>query len=128
MVVGPDRNHLGPLPSKKNSPRTLQAREALRSVIASLDQRYREQVHEVETGPLIVREPPEACAVCGGRMNVQKTIQCEVKTLAYGLFRFRESIYACSSRRKKVHCIVTARCSFLAQLLFRHRTLDDYML
>src|SRR5438034_3961900 len=25
-----DRNHLGPLPSKKNSPRTLQAREALR--------------------------------------------------------------------------------------------------
>src|SRR2546429_4706889 len=37
--------------SKKNSPRTLQAREALRSVIASLDQRYREQVHEVETVP-----------------------------------------------------------------------------
>jgi hypothetical protein len=47
----------------------------LRSVIASLDQRYREQVHDLETVPLIVREPPGACAVCGSRMNVQKTIQ-----------------------------------------------------
>src|SRR2546429_79027 len=122
MVVGPDRNHLGPLPSKKNSPRTLQAREALRSVIASLDQRYREQVHEVETVPLIVREPPEACAVCGGRMNVQKTIQRWGKTLAHGLFRVRETIYACASRRKKGHRVVTARSSFLAQLLLPHST------
>src|SRR5438874_1982219 len=117
-----DRNHLGPLPSKKNSPRTLQAREALRSVIASLDQRYREQVHEVETVPLIVREPPEACAVCGGRMNVQKTIQRWGKTLAHGLFRVRETIYACASRRKKGHRVVTARSSFLAQLLLPHST------
>jgi hypothetical protein len=37
-------------------PGPLQAREALRSVIASLDQRYREQVHDLETVPLIVRE------------------------------------------------------------------------
>src|SRR5437879_4179204 len=117
-----DRNHLGPLPSKKNSPRTLQAREALRSVIASLDQRYREQVHDVETVPLIVREPPEACAVCGGRMNVQKTIQRWGKTLAHGLFRVRETIYACASRRKKGHRVVTARSSFLAQLLLPHST------
>src|SRR5437660_3162532 len=115
-----DRNHLGPLPSKKNSPRTLQAREALRSVIASLDQRYREQVHDVETVPLIVREPPEDCAVCGGRRNVQKTIQTWRKTLAHGLFRVRETIYACASRRKKGHRVVTARSSFLAQLLFPH--------
>jgi hypothetical protein len=42
----------------------------LRSVIASLDQRYREQVHDLETVPLIVHEPSEACAVCGRRMNV----------------------------------------------------------
>src|SRR5437870_8681505 len=117
-----DRNHLGPLPSKKNSPRTLQAREALRSVIASLDQRYREQLHEVETVPLIVREPPEACAVCGGRMNVQKTIQRWGKTLAHGLFRVRETIYACASRRKKGHRVVTARSSFFAQLLLPHST------
>ena len=89
----------------------------MRSVIASLDQRYREQVHEVETVPLIVREPPEACAVCGGRMNVQKTIQRWGKTLAHGLFRVRETIYACASRRKKGHRVVTARSSFLAQLL-----------
>jgi hypothetical protein len=94
----------------------------LRSVIASLDQRYREQVHDVETVPLIVREPPEACAVCGGRMNVQKTIQRWGKTLAHGLFRVRETIYACASRRKKGHRVVTARSSFLAQLLLPHST------
>ena len=94
----------------------------MRSVIASLDQRYREQVHEVETVPLIVREPPEACAVCGGRMNVQKTIQRWGKTLAHGLFRVRETIYACASRRKKGHRVVTARSSFLAQLLLPHST------
>ncbi|PYU57767.1 MAG: hypothetical protein DMG55_18760, partial [Acidobacteria bacterium] len=94
----------------------------MRSVIASLDQRYREQVHDVETVPLIVREPPEACAVCGGRMNVQKTIQRWGKTLAHGWFRVRETIYACASRRKKGHRVVTARSSFLAQLLLPHST------
>src|SRR5207253_9572286 len=67
-----DRNHLGTLPSKKNSPRTLQALEALKTVIASLHKRHREQMHEVETVTLIMREPPEACAVCCVRMNVQK--------------------------------------------------------
>jgi hypothetical protein len=95
----------------------------LRNVIASLDQRYREQMHDLETVPLIVREPPEACAVCGGRMNVQKTIQRWGKTLAHGLFRVRETIYACPSRgRKKGHPLVTARSSSLAQLLLPHST------
>src|SRR5207302_1490826 len=68
------------------------------------------------------REPPEACAVCGGRMNVQKTIQRWGKTLAHGLFRVRETIYACASRRKQGHRVVTARSSFLAQLLLPHST------
>ena len=84
----------------------------MRNVIASLDQCYREQMHDLETVPLIVREPPEACAVCGSRMNVQKTIERWGKTLAHGLFRVRETIYACVSRgRKKDHRVVTARSS-----------------
>lgn len=94
----------------------------MRSVIASLDQTYREQVHDLETVPLIVREAPGACTVCGSRMNVRKTIQRWGKTLAHGLFRVRETIYACVSRRKKGHHVVTARSSFLAQLLLPHST------
>jgi hypothetical protein len=93
----------------------------LRSVIASLDQRYREEVHHLEKVPLIVREPPEACAVCGSRMNVQKTIERWEKTLAHGLFRVRETIYACVSGRRKGHR-VTARSPFWAQLLLPHST------
>jgi hypothetical protein len=73
--------------------------------------------------PLIVREPPEACAVCDRRLKVQKTIQRWGKTLAHGLFRVRETIYACASRgQKKDHPIVTARSSSLAQLLLPHST------
>jgi hypothetical protein len=95
----------------------------LRSVLASLDQRYREQVHDLETVPLIVREPPKACALCGSRMNVQKTIQRWGKTLAHGLFRVRETIYSCAFRdRQKDHPLVTARSSSLAQLLLPHST------
>jgi hypothetical protein len=95
----------------------------LRSVIASLDQRYREQVHDLETVPLIVREPPKACAVCGGRMNVQKTVPRWGRTLAHGLFRVRETIYVCASRgRNKDHPVITARSSSLAQLLLPHST------
>ena len=94
----------------------------MRRVIASLDQRYREQVHDLEKVPLILREPPEACAFCGGRMKVQKTIQRCGKTLAHGLFRVRETIFACASRRKKGHPGVTARSSSLAQLLLPHST------
>jgi hypothetical protein len=78
-------------------------------------------VRDLETVPLIVREPPEACAVCGGRMKIRKTIQRWGKTLAHGSFRVRETIYACDSRgRKKDHPIVTARSSSLAQLLLPH--------
>src|SRR2546429_5693112 len=55
-------------------------------------------------------------------MNVQKTIQRWGKPLAHGLFRVRETIYACASRRKKGHRVVTARSSFLAQLLLPHST------
>jgi hypothetical protein len=94
----------------------------LRSVIASLDQRYREQVHDLETVLLIVREPPQACAVCGGRMKVQKTIQRWGKTLTHGLFRVRETIYACATRghQKKDHPVDATRSSSLAQLLLPH--------
>jgi hypothetical protein len=95
----------------------------LRSVIVSLDQRYREQVQGLVDVPLIMREPPEACAVCDRRLKVQKTIQRWGKTLAHGLFRVRETIYACASRgQKKDHPIVTARSSSLAQLLLPHST------
>lgn len=95
----------------------------MRSALASLDQCYREQVHGLEAALLIVREPAEACAVCGGPMRVQKTIQRRGRTLAHGSFRVQETIYVCASRGQKPgHPVVTARSSSLAQLLLPHST------
>jgi hypothetical protein len=71
--------------------------------------------------PLIVREPPKACAVCDGGMNVQKTIRRTVRTLTHGSFQVRETIYVCSSRCQKKGHLVTTHSS-LAQLLLPHCT------
>src|SRR5437667_6189111 len=56
----------------------------------------------------MIRRPPRSTLFpyttlfrSGGRMNVQKTIQRWGKTLAHGLFRVRETIYACASRTRK---------------------------
>lgn len=93
----------------------------MRAALASFDQHYREQVHSLENVPLIVREPAEACGVCRGRMEVQKTIQRTGRTLAHGSFRVRETIYVCSSRCHKKGRLVTTHSS-LAQLLLPHCT------
>ena len=93
----------------------------MRAASASLDQRYREQVHGLEGVPLIVREPAQACAVCGGRMKVQKTVRRIGRTLAHGSFRVQETIYVCASRcQKQGHLLTTHSC--LAQLLLPHST------
>jgi hypothetical protein len=68
-----------------------------------------------------VREPPKACAVCDGGMNVQKTIRRTVRTLTHGSFQVRETIYVCSSRCQKKGHLVTTHSS-LAQLLLPHCT------
>jgi len=72
--------------------------------------------------PLIVREPPKACAVCDGGMNVQKTIRRTVRTLTHGSFHAQETIFVCASRCQKQNHLVTARSSSLAQLLVPHCT------
>jgi len=72
--------------------------------------------------PLIVREPPKACAVCDGGMNVQKTIRRTVRTLTHGSFQAQETIFVCASRCQKQNHLVTARSSSLAQLLVPHGT------
>ncbi len=72
--------------------------------------------------PLIVREPPKACAVCDGGMNVQKTIRRTVRTLTHGSFQAQETIFVCASRCQKQNHLVTARSSSLAQLLVPHCT------
>lgn len=72
--------------------------------------------------PLIVREPPKACAVCDGGMNVQKTIRRTVRTLIHGSFQAQETIYVCASRCQKQNHLVTAHSSSLAQLLVPHCT------
>lgn len=94
----------------------------MRSAIASLDQRYRQQVHDLEGVPLIVREPAEPCAVCGDRLKVRKTISRTGRTLAHGSFRVQETIYACASRGHQDQRVVTVRSSSLAQLLLPHST------
>jgi hypothetical protein len=94
----------------------------LRSIIASLDQRYRQQVHDLEGVPLIVREPAGACALCGERMKVRKTIPHTGRTLAHGSFRVQETIYVCAARGHQDQRVVTVRSSSLAQLLLPHST------
>ncbi|PYU67747.1 MAG: hypothetical protein DMG49_17900 [Acidobacteria bacterium] len=72
--------------------------------------------------PLIVREPPKACAVCDGGMNVQKTIRRTVRTLTHGSFQAQVTIFVCASHCQKQNHLVTARSSSLAQLLVPHCT------
>ena len=87
-----------------------------------LQDRYREQAHALKNVPITVAEPAGACAVCGVRMKVQKTVQHTGLTLAHGSFRSRETVYVCPSRCKQGGKLVTARSSRLAKLLLPKST------
>jgi len=80
-------------------------------------------VYGLQGVPRIVREPAEACAVCGGRMKVQKTIPRRGRTLAHGSFRVQETLYVCASPgHPQGHRVVTVRSSYLAERLLPHST------
>ena len=83
----------------------------------ALHDRYRKQAHSLKDVPVTVPEPAPACAVCGMRMRVQKTVQRAGITLAHGQFHSRETVYVCPSGCKNHSKLVTARSSNLAKLL-----------
>ena len=90
--------------------------------VAALHDRHRQQTHGLKNVCVIVREPPAACPVCGGRMKVQKTIQRSGKTLAHGSFRVGETVYVCASGCQQEGRLVTRRSYQLAQLLLPRST------
>jgi hypothetical protein len=90
--------------------------------VHSLQNRYREKAHGLQNVPIAVADPAGACAVCGVRMKVQKTVQRAGLTLAHGSFRSRETVYACPSGCKQGGKRVTARSSSLAKVLLPKST------
>ena len=89
----------------------------MRGEIDSFNDTYRQQAHGLNDVSITVTEPAGACAVCGLRMKVQKTVPHTGLTLAHGSFRSRETVYVCPSGCKREGKLVTARSSSLAKLL-----------
>jgi hypothetical protein len=90
--------------------------------VRSLQERYREQAHDLKNVPITVTDPPGACRICDMPMKVQKTVQHTGLTLAHGSFRSRETVYVCSSGCKPAGRLVTTRSSSLAKLLLPKST------
>ena len=82
-----------------------------------MSEQYRNDIQSTAGALVRVNERQLPCCVCGGPMNVLKTILHSGKTLAHGSFLARETVLKCATGCKQDGRKVTRRQPELADLL-----------
>jgi hypothetical protein len=95
----------------------------LKSLVRALRDRCGQRVLGLSKVQVVVREEPGACPLCGGPMQVQKSIPRQGCTLDHGTFLARETVHACpAGRHEPGGALVIRRARALRESLIPGRS------